>query len=114
LSMNPRATMVLVIVVPTLAPMMMGIALSSEIDWDATSATAIEVVVELLCTIAVARTPMRKLVKGFEVATIIDSVAMGLRFLSAEVIRSIEYKNNNSTPVMYNPLRNARCRLMST
>src|SRR5690606_23356954 len=89
LSMNPNATIVLGMVVPTLAAIMIGIALSNEIDRAATSATAMDVVVELLCTIAVARTPMRRPVKGFEVAMIIDSVAMGLRCLSAEVIRSI-------------------------
>lgn len=104
----------LVIVVPTLAPMMIGTALSSEIDWDATSATAMDVVVELLCTMAVASTPMRKPVKGLDVATMIDSVAIGLSCLSADVIRSMAKRNNNSTAAMYNPLRIARYRLLTT
>ena len=40
--------MVLVIVVPTLAPMMMGMALSMVIEPEATKATTMAVVVELL------------------------------------------------------------------
>lgn len=48
LLMNPRETIVLVIVVPTFAPIMIGVALCSVIDPDATNATTREVVVELL------------------------------------------------------------------
>ena len=40
--------MVLVIVVPMLAPMIIGIAACSEMDPEATNATTIEVVAELL------------------------------------------------------------------
>lgn len=48
LLMNPSETIVLVIVVPTLAPMMIGMALSMVMEPDATSATTNAVVVELL------------------------------------------------------------------
>lgn len=68
LLMKPNETIVLVMVVPTLAPMMMGIALSRVIDPDATSATTSAVVVELLWIIAVISKPMNKAVNGFEVA----------------------------------------------
>lgn len=46
--MNPNDMIVLVMVVPTLAPIIMGTAPSNVIDPDATSATAMEVVAELL------------------------------------------------------------------
>ena len=68
--------MVLVIVVPTLAPMMMGIALSSVIDPDATNATVNAVVVELLWIIAVMSNPMKSAAKGLAVATNIISSAL--------------------------------------
>lgn len=48
LLIKPMDTIVLVMVVPTLAPMIMGIALSIVIEPDATNATTIAVVVELL------------------------------------------------------------------
>lgn len=48
LLMNPSETIVLVIVVPTFAPMMIGMALSMVMEPDATSATTNAVVVELL------------------------------------------------------------------
>ena len=48
LVMNPNDTMVLVMVVPTLAPMMIGTAPSIVIEPDATRATTIEVTAELL------------------------------------------------------------------
>ena len=48
LLMKPIETMVLVIVVPTFAPIMMGMALSMVIEPEATNATTIAVVVELL------------------------------------------------------------------
>jgi hypothetical protein len=46
--MNPNDTIVLVIVVPTLAPIIIGIALRSVIEPEATNATTNAVVVELL------------------------------------------------------------------
>lgn len=60
--------MVLVMVVPMLAPMMMGIALSSVMEPDATSATTSAVVVELLWIMAVMSRPMKSAVNGLEVA----------------------------------------------
>lgn len=48
LLINPIDTMVLVIVVPTFAPIIIGIALSMVMEPEATSATTIAVVVELL------------------------------------------------------------------
>ena len=68
LLINPSDTIVLVMVVPTLAPIMIGIPLSSVIDPEATRATTRAVVVELLWIIAVISNPMNKAVNGFEVA----------------------------------------------
>lgn len=68
LLINPKDTMVLVIVVPTLAPMIIGMALSSVIDPEATNATTSAVVVELLWIMAVISKPMKSAVNGFEVA----------------------------------------------
>lgn len=58
-------TIVLVRVVPILAPMTTGIAFSNVIVPAATAATAIEVVVELLCRMAVPRRPMNSPIAGF-------------------------------------------------
>lgn len=68
LLINPSDTIVLVMVVPTLAPIMIGIPLSSVIDPEATRATTRAVVVELLWIIAVISKPINKAVNGFEVA----------------------------------------------
>ena len=46
--MNPNETMVLVMVVPMLAPMIMGTAACNEMEPEATRATTMEVVAELL------------------------------------------------------------------
>ena len=67
--------MVLVMVVPTFAPMIMGMAFSRVIEPEATRATAKEVVVELLCIIAVISKPIKRPVNGLEVASIIVSAA---------------------------------------
>ena len=48
LVIKPNDTMVLVMVVPTLAPMIIGTAPSIVIDPDATKATTMEVTAELL------------------------------------------------------------------
>ena len=60
--------MVLVIVVPTFAPIIIGMAASTEIDPEATKATTSEVDVELLCNIAVMSNPISNPLNGFEVA----------------------------------------------
>ena len=65
--------MVLVIVVPILAPMMMGTAPCKESEPEATKATVMEVVAELLCISAVTSNPINKPVKGLDVANRIVS-----------------------------------------
>lgn len=75
LLMNPSDIIVLVIVVPTFAPMMMGIALSIVMEPDATSATTKAVVVELLWIMAVINRPMNNAVNGFDVAWMMVSAA---------------------------------------
>jgi len=66
-----RATILLVSVVPIFAPMIIGMACAKSIDPDATIATIMEVVVELLCIMAVVTIPMNKLIKGLLVMLII-------------------------------------------
>ena len=66
--------MVLVIVVPMLAPIIIGMALSTEIDPAATNAITSDVLVELLCSRAVIRIPMKSPLKGFDVAKSMVSV----------------------------------------
>ena len=58
--MNPSDTIVLVIVVPMLAPIMIGTAFCRVMEPDATKATTRDVVVELLCNIAVISNPINK------------------------------------------------------
>lgn len=71
--MKANDTMAAVIVVPMFAPMMMGMALSNVSAPEATSATTSDVVVELLCNIAVITSPMNRPVNGFDVASKIVS-----------------------------------------
>jgi hypothetical protein len=59
-----------VIVVPILAPIIIGTALDTVNVPAATNPTVIEVVTELDCIIAVASIPMNRPVKGFEVELI--------------------------------------------
>ena len=59
-----------VIVVPILAPMIIGTALDTVNVPAATKPTVIEVVTELDCIIAVANIPINRPVKGFEVELI--------------------------------------------
>ncbi len=65
--MKPRDTIAAVMVVPMFAPMIMGMALSSVSAPEETSATTRDVVVELLCNIAVITNPMNKHVNGYGV-----------------------------------------------
>ena len=76
LGRKPSETIVLVMVVPTLAPMMMGTALSRVSEPDATNATVIDVVAVLLWMMAVISRPMNKAAKGLEVARMIVSAAV--------------------------------------
>ncbi len=64
----------LVIVVPMFAPMIIGTAPCSESDPEATKATVREVVVVLLCKIAVTNNPINNPVNGFDVANKIVSL----------------------------------------
>lgn len=75
LLMNPRETMVLVMVVPTFAPIIMGMALCSVIEPEATKATTNAVVVELLWIMAVISNPINNAVNGLDVAKIMVSAA---------------------------------------
>lgn len=69
-------------------------------DPEATKATAIEVVVELLCNIAVISRPINNPVKGFDVANRIVSATFWPMCCSEEVIKSSENKNNINAPRM--------------
>jgi hypothetical protein len=93
-------------VVPTFAPMMMGTALCNVTDPDATSATTMDVVAELLCSIAVTSRPINKPVKGFDVARNIDPVMFFPMFCNDVVMRSSENRKR------MNALRMARAILI--
>ena len=97
--------MVLVMVVPILAPIMIGIAPRRETEPEATKATTMEVVVELLCRMAVTSNPMNKPVKGLVVANKIVSAAVFPRYCSEEIIKSRAKKNMSRAPMMYTVFR---------
>lgn len=80
LLMKPNETIVLVMVVPILAPMIMGMALSMVMDPEATNATTKLVAVELLCIMAVISRPIKSAVNGLEVANSMASAAVLPRF----------------------------------
>mgnify|MGYP003536073844 CR=1 FL=1 len=65
---------------------------------EATRATTREVVVELLCSMAVIRRPINNPVKGFEVASRIVSATSFPICCSEEVIRSRENRNKRNAP----------------
>jgi len=88
LLINPSETMVLVIVVPTLAPIMMGIAFCRVKDPEATKATINDVVVELLWIIAVISNPINNPLNGFDVASKIVSATFFPICCNEDVIRS--------------------------
>ena len=98
--MNPSETMLLVMVVPTLAPMMIGTALCKVIDPEATNATTSDVVVELLCNIAVISSPMNRPVNGFAVAARIVSATFLPMCCSEEIIKSRENRKRTNAPMM--------------
>lgn len=85
---KPRETIVLVIVVPTLAPIIIGTAPGNVMDPEATRATVIAVVAELLCISAVTNRPIKSPVNGFEVASKIISAASLPKCCSEAIIRS--------------------------
>ena len=82
------------------APMMMGIALSSVSAPEATSATTSDVVVELLCNMAVITNPMNKPVNGLDVASRIVSDTFRFRCWSDDVIRSRAKRNSSKARMM--------------
>lgn len=105
LLMKPMDTIVLVIVVPTFAPMMIGTALSIVMAPEATSATTMAVVVELLCMMAVINSPINKAVNGLEVASMIVSAADLPKCCRDDTIRSNAKMNKTRVPKMYKAFR---------
>ncbi|GAA0892544.1 hypothetical protein GCM10009122_22230 [Fulvivirga kasyanovii] len=91
---------VLVMVVPMLAPMIIGTASIKLIDPEATAATIKVVLVELLCIRAVISKPMKSPMNGFDAAFNMDSMASLPRCLNESLIRSIENKNRNIDAIM--------------
>lgn len=92
--------MVLVIVVPTLAPIITGVAFSRVIEPEATRATVNEVVVELLCNIAVISSPMNSPVNGFAVAKTMVLMTFLPRCWRDEVMSSSAKRNNRKLATM--------------
>jgi hypothetical protein len=80
--------------------MIIGIAPCNVIDPEATSATTIDVVVELLCSMAVTRRPINRPVKGFDVARSMDPVTFFPMFCNDEVIRSSANRKRMNAPRM--------------
>lgn len=103
--MKPNDTIVLVMVVPTLAPIITGVAFSRVIEPEATRATVNAVVVELLCNMAVISRPMNKPVNGFAVANTIESIIFLPKCWSEAVIKSRANKNSRNVPTMYRAIR---------
>lgn len=101
---NPNDTIVLVMVVPTLAPIIIGMALCNEIEPDATKATTSAVVVELLCNMAVTSNPINNPVNGLDVAIKIVSAADVPKCCNEATIKSSAKTNSTSVPIMYNTL----------
>ena len=90
----------LVIVVPTLAPIMMGVALCKVREPEATRATTRDVVVELLCSIAVISKPINSAVKGLDVACKIVSATFFPMCCNDDVIKSSANKKRRNAPRM--------------
>ena len=67
-SICPAAMIVLVTLVPTFAPMMIGIARATSRPPAATRPTVIDVIDDELCMKLVARVPMKRPTNGFDVA----------------------------------------------
>jgi len=105
LLMKPSETMILVMVVPTLAPIIMGIAPSSVSAPEATIATTRAVVVELLCNMAVITSPMNNPVNGLDVAVKIVSAAFFVMCCNEDVNSSRAKRNNKKAPRTYNTIR---------
>ena len=97
--------MVLVMVVPTFAPIIIGTALCKVMDPEATKATTSDVEVELLCNIAVISSPIKSPLKGLAVANKIVSATFLPTCCKEEVIRSNANKKSSSAPRMYSTRR---------
>ena len=93
-------TILLVSVVPILAPIMMGIALCRSNDPEATNATIMEVVVELLWISAVTSRPIKRLIKGLAVTSSIDATVPAPIYPRDVTSRSMETRNNANVPPM--------------
>ena len=85
----PSATIVFVTVVPMFAPITMGIAHLIESAPPATKPTTIEVVVEELCIMLVAKRPINKPMIGFDVVCISLSLNASPKHLKLWLIREM-------------------------
>lgn len=93
--------MSLVRVVPMLAPIITKIPLSSEIVPDATRATAMDVIVELLCIKAVVSNPTNSDMKG-DSAIIIKSLAVPSPMEEREnIIKSMASRNSKRIEMIH-------------
>lgn len=92
--------MVLVIVVPTLAPIITGVAFSRVMEPEATNATVREVVVELLCNIAVMSRPINNPVNGFAVANTMVLMTFLPKCWRDEVMSSSAKRNSRKLATM--------------
>ena len=75
------------------------------IEPDATRATVSDVVVELLCNIAVMRSPMNKPVNGLAVAISMVSATFLPKCCKDDVIRSSANRNRIKAPSIYRATR---------
>lgn len=83
-----------------MAPMIMGMAASKVMEPDATSATTSDVVVELLCNMAVISSPMNNPVNGLAVASKIVSAKFCPACCREAVISSMANKKRTKAPKM--------------
>lgn len=92
-------------VVPTFAPIMIGIALCMGIEPEATKATTSDVVVELLWIIAVLSNPIKSAVKGLDVAITIVAAAVLPKCCNEVTINSRANTKSSNVPKMYRDFR---------
>jgi hypothetical protein len=96
---------VLVIVVPMLAPIMIGTAPCTVIEPEATNATSIDVVVELLCNTAVTRRPMNSPLNGFIVASPMTSLSPEPILYREATINLIAKTKSTNVPISDSAIR---------
>ena len=97
----PSATIVLVTLVPILAPMIMGTAPFNDNVSEATSVTMMAVVVELLCISAVANKPIKSATRGSLVmlkacSTRSEPISLKPLLIRSSESRKIKRVNNTS------------------